>query len=113
LPRGPADALVEQALLDHLLQPERVADIIALVQKDKAARNVCVERRLTNMASELADVRQRLQRLMDSIELGVIDPRGPEVKPRIEALRETRDRLQESLDYARKAAQLSGRRSIR
>jgi site-specific DNA recombinase len=105
LPRPPTDALVEQALLDHLLQPERVADILAHIQKQRAERNVSAERRLTNLVSELLDVRQRLQRLLDSVELGVLDPRDPEVKPRLESLRETRDRLQESLDYATKTQQ--------
>lgn len=35
--------------------------------------------------------------LMDSIELGVIDPRDPDVKPRIEALREKNDTISPAL----------------
>ena len=107
IPRPLAEQLVTDALLEHLLTPERVTEILIGLKQKRDARNASADRRLQNLAHEAADADLRLGRLYETIENGTIDGSDPTLKQRIAKLRETRDRANEVLEYARKNAAVS------
>jgi site-specific DNA recombinase len=64
------------------------------------------DRRLVDLGGQVAEAGERLLRLYASIEAGTIDGTDPMLKERVAALKATRDRALEALDYARKSSAL-------
>ena len=64
------------------------------------------DRRLVDLGRQVAEVGDRLSRLYASIEAGTIDGTDPMLKERAAALKATRDRALEALDYAKKSSAL-------
>ncbi len=64
------------------------------------------DRRLVDLGRQVAEVGERLSRLYASIEAGTIDGTDPMLKERVAALKATRDRALEALDYAKKSSAL-------
>lgn len=107
IPRPLAEQLVTDALLEHLLTPKRVTEILIGLKSRRDERNASADRRIQDLGREIADADQRLSRLYKAIEEGTIDGSDPTLKERISNLRETRDRATEALDYARRNAAAS------
>ena len=93
-----------EALLDQLLQPERVTAILTALKARRDDRQVSADRRLVDLARQVTDAEERLSRLYASIEAGTIDGTDPTLKERVAALKTTRDRALEALDYAKKSS---------
>ena len=104
IPRPTADKLVTEALVDKLLTPERVMEILAGIKQRQDQRQVSANQRIVDLAREAADAEMRLGRLYKAIEDGVVDASDPTLKDRSATLRETRDRAKEALDYAQRSA---------
>jgi site-specific DNA recombinase len=64
------------------------------------------DRRLVDLGRQVAEAGERLLRLYASIEAGTIDGTDPMLKERATALKATRDRALEALDYAKKSSAL-------
>jgi site-specific DNA recombinase len=64
------------------------------------------DRRLVDLGRQVAEVGEGLSRLYASIEAGTIDGTDPMLKERAAALKATRDRALEALDYAKKSSAL-------
>jgi site-specific DNA recombinase len=64
------------------------------------------DRRLVDLGRQVAEAGERLLRLYASIEAGTIDGTDPMLKERVAALKATRDRALEALDYAKKSSAL-------
>ena len=64
------------------------------------------DRRLVDLGRQVAEVGEGLSRLYASIEAGTIDGTDPMLKERVAALKATRDRALEALDYAKKSSAL-------
>lgn len=101
--RPTADRLVTEALVDRLLTPERVMEILAGVAQRQNERQASANQRMAELAREAAEADVKLGRLYKAIEEGVIDATDPTLKERTVALREARDRAAEALDYARRS----------
>lgn len=100
------EKLVIEALLDQLLQPERVTAILTTLKARRDGRQASADRRLVDLARQVSDAGERLARLYASIEAGTIDGTDPTLKERVAALKATRDRSAEALEYARKSSVL-------
>jgi site-specific DNA recombinase len=100
------EKLVVEALLDQLLQPERVTAILTTLKAARDGRQASADRRLVDLARQVSDAGERLSRLYASIEAGTIDGTDPALRERVAALKATRDRAAEALDYARKSSAL-------
>ena len=59
---------------------------------------------MIDLARQATDAEERLSRLYASIEAGTIDGTDPTLKERVAALKATRDRALEALDYAKKSS---------
>jgi site-specific DNA recombinase len=106
IPRPIIEKLVVEALLDQLLQPERVTAILTTLKARRDGRQASADRRLVDLARQVSDAGERLARLYASIEAGTIDGTDPTLKERVAALKATRDRAAEALEYARKSSVL-------
>ena len=104
IPRPVIEKLVVEALLNQLLQPERVMAILTNLKARRDDRQASADRRLVDLARQVTDAEERLSRLYASIEAGTIDGTDPTLKERVAALKTTRDRAREALDYARKSS---------
>jgi site-specific DNA recombinase len=90
--------------LDELLQPERVTAILTTLKARRDGRQASADRRLVDLARQVSEAGERLSRLYASIEAGTIDGTDPTVKERVVALKASRDRAMEALEYARKSS---------
>lgn len=106
IPRPVIEKLVVEGLLDQLLQPERVTAILTALKARRDDRQASADRRLVDLARQVTDTEERLSRLYASIEAGTIDGTDPTLKERVAALKTTRDRALEALDYAKKSSAL-------
>ena len=100
------EKLVVEALLDQLLQPERVTAILTTLKGRCDDRQDSADRRLVDLGRQVGDAGERLSRLYAPIEASTIDGTDPTLKERVAALKATRDRALEALDYARKSSAL-------
>ncbi len=98
------EKLVVEALLDQLLQPERITSILTILKARRDDRQASADRRLVELARQVTDAEGRLSRLYASIEAGTIDGTDPTLRDRVSTLKTTRDRALEALDYARKSS---------
>ena len=89
---------VVDALVDQLLQPERVTAILMTLKTRRDGRQASADHRLTDLARQVADTGERLSRLYASIEAGTIDGTDPALKGRVAALKSARDGAWDALD---------------
>ncbi|WP_371420442.1 recombinase family protein, partial [Tardiphaga sp.] len=106
IPRPVIEKLVVEALLDQLLQPERVTAILTTLKARRDGRQASADRRLVDLARQVSDAGERLSRLYASIEAGTIDGTDPSLKERVAGLKATRDRAMEALEYAKNSSVL-------
>lgn len=103
VPRPVIEKLVVDALVDQLLQPERVTSILLTLKARRDDRQASADRRIVDLARQAAEAEERLNRLNAAIETGTIDGTDPTLKERVAALKAGRDRAAEALDYAKKS----------
>ncbi len=106
IPRPVIEKLVVDALLDQLLQPERVTSILLALKARRDERQASADRRVVDLGRQASDAEERLGRLYAAIEAGSIDGTDPSLKERVAALKNARDRAVEAADYARKSSAL-------
>lgn len=104
--RPVVEKLVVEALLDQLLQPERVTAILTALKARRDDRQASADRRLIDLGRQAADAGERLSRLYAAIEAGTVDGTDPTLKDRVSALKANRDRALEALEYAKKSSAL-------
>lgn len=106
IPRPVLEKLVVDALLDQLLQPERVTSILTTLKARRDTRQASADRRIVDLARQAADTEERLSRLYGAIEAGTVDGTDPTLKERVASLKSARDRATEALAYARSTSTL-------
>jgi len=104
IPRPVVEKLVVEALLDQLLQPERVTSILTALKARRDERQASADRRIVDLARQGPDAEEKLSRLYAAIEAGTIDGTDPTLKDRVTSLKNARDRAVEALDYAKKSS---------
>lgn len=104
IPRPVIEKLVVDALVDQLLQPERVTSILLALKARRDERQASADRRIVDLARQAAEAEDRLGRLYAAIEAGTIDGTDPSLKERVSVLKASRDRAVEALDYAKKSS---------
>jgi site-specific DNA recombinase len=104
IPRPTVEKLVIDALLDQLLQPERVRSILTTLKARQDERQASADRRMVDLARQAADAEERLTRLYGAIEAGTVDGTDPTLRERVATLKNARDKSIEALDYAKKSS---------
>ncbi|NJO56467.1 MAG: recombinase family protein, partial [Rhodospirillales bacterium] len=104
IPRPTADKLVTEAVVDKLLTPERVMEILASVKQRQDERQASANRRMADLAREAADSELRLNRLYKAIEDGVVDSSDPTLQGARRRAARARELAAEALEYARRSA---------
>ncbi len=104
IPRPVIEKLVVEAILNQLLQPERVTSILLALKARRDDRQASADRRIVDLARQAAEAEERLSRLYAAIEAGTIDGTDPTLKARVASLKDGRDRAAEALDYAKKTS---------
>ncbi len=85
------EALVVEKIKEQILTPEKIEELVGLINED--IENDCVEARqqLETIASELGDAQSRLGRLYKAVETGKVSL--DDLSPRIKELRLRQDKL--------------------
>lgn len=104
VPRPVIEKLVVEALTDQLLQPDRVTSILLALKARRDERQASADRRIVDLARQASEAEERLGRLYAAIEAGTVDGTDPTLKERVAALKASRDRAVEALDYAKKSS---------
>jgi site-specific DNA recombinase len=104
IPRPVIEQLVVDALVDQLLQPDRVTSILLALKARRDDRQASADRRIVDLARQASEAEERLGRLYAAIEAGTIDGTDPTLKERVTALKAGRDKATEALDYAKKSS---------
>ncbi|MGJ4931561.1 recombinase family protein [Bradyrhizobium sp. HKCCYLS2038] len=104
IPRPVIEKLVVEALSDQLLQPDRVTSILLTLKARRDERQASADRRIVDLARQATEAEERLGRLYAAIEAGTVDGTDPTLKERVAALKASRDRAVEALDYAKKSS---------
>jgi site-specific DNA recombinase len=94
------DQLVTNHLLDRLLEPNRLASILASLASRRAAKTAVVDQRRCNLQKEAEAADERLRRLYALVENGQAEI-DDILKVRITALRADRNRIQGVLERSR------------
>jgi hypothetical protein len=91
VPMDKLDDLITARIMDDLLTPERVGNLLKALIARQSDRETESAQRLTALKAKLGDAEERLKRLYAAIENGVADPADPTLKDQIAALRTDRD----------------------
>jgi site-specific DNA recombinase len=67
------EKLVVDALLDQLLQPERITSILLALKARRDERQSSADRGIVDLARQASDAEERLGRLYEAIESGTVD----------------------------------------
>jgi site-specific DNA recombinase len=90
IPRPVIEKLLVDALLDQLLQPERVTSILLTLKARSDERQASADRRIVDLARQASEAEERLGRLYAAKEAGTIDGTDPSLKERTRRRSETR-----------------------
>ncbi len=97
IPMARLDERVIEGLKAKLLTPERMADVLSALVERNADRDAAVMERWRTLQAETDQIREKLTRLYQAIEDGIIAP-DAEVKERIANLKARREVVECSLD---------------
>jgi chromosome segregation ATPase len=95
------DGLVTDALLERLLTPERLREILYALREKRKDGNASAQPRISDLAQAISEAEEKLNRIYAAIEDGVIELSDPTLKARLDHLKVERDRSQAALDRAR------------
>jgi site-specific DNA recombinase len=112
VPMEKLDDLIARHLEERLLQPERLATILASVLDRRQEQGERRRERIVELNKRAAESELRLKRLYDAIEAGIANITDPDFKDRIDSLKAIRD--QSKADAARGQTMLdsSGAKAI-
>ena len=91
------DALVTDHLIDRLLHPQRLTEILASINVRRAERALELDKRVATLQSEVADADDKLRRLYRMVEEGVAEI-DDVLKDRLDHLKTDRERAKAALD---------------
>ena len=94
------EQLVTYQLLDRLLAPDRLSDILTALASRRKAKSVAVDERMKGLEANAAESDERLRRLYALVEQGVAEM-DDVLKDRITALQADRGACRSALDRAR------------
>jgi site-specific DNA recombinase len=100
IPMHKLDTLVTAHLIERLFRPERVAAILASLSSARADKLATQSRRLLDLQREMADADDKLRRLYELVENGLMDL-DEVLKERLDALKGDRDRAKAALGRAK------------
>ena len=112
IPMNKLDDLVADHIADRLLQPKRLETILASVIDRRQQRT---ERRLEHLAElrrRITDTDQRLGRLYDAIEAGMVDKDDAMAKERMASLKAMREQAAADAERARLTLDSSGNQAV-
>lgn len=94
------DDLVLNTVLGSLLTYERMEKLLAALRKRQTARDEEKTARLAGYRKKLDDAETRWRRLIEAIENGILDASDPDLKERVETVRNERDLAKKAVDTA-------------
>jgi site-specific DNA recombinase len=100
IPAATLDEIVLTNLKQHVLAPDRIADLLKSLIERQAAKRESADHLLLALQKELTDAEDRLKRLYRSIEDGVVEL-DDILRDRTTALKSQRERAKAALDHAR------------
>jgi site-specific DNA recombinase len=84
------DLAVTDSVVEKLLQPVRLRELFTEVLAREQKNNSGSELELLRVERELADARQRIDRLPNSVETGVFDANDDDLRTRLDAAKQDR-----------------------
>ncbi len=112
IPMDRLDQLVAGHLEDRLLQPERLEAILASILDRRQERTERRRVHLAELHKRIAETDQRLNRLFDAIESGVVDLDAPGLKERIAGLKAIREQASADAERAQAALHHAGNQAV-
>lgn len=100
VPVATLDEIVLTNLKQHVLAPDRIAEILKSLMERQATKSESVGRRLLTLQREVSDAEDRLKRLYRSIEDGIVEL-DDILRERTVTLKSERERAKAALDRAR------------
>ena len=100
IPAATLDKIVLTNLKQHVLAPDRIAELLKSLIERQAAKSEAADDRLLALQKELTDCDDRLKRLYRSIEDGIVEL-DDILRERTAALKAQRERAKAALDHAR------------
>ena len=97
IPMAKLDALVTGHLIERLLHPQRLTEILASINVRRAERALELDKRVANLQTEVADADDKLRRLYRMVEEGVTEI-DDVLKGRLGQLKTDRERAKAALD---------------
>ena len=87
IPMDKLDLAITNSLADKVCQPERLHQLFTEVSLLERKASTGIERELLRVEGELAEAKQRLHRLLASIENGLLDANDPDLGVRLKAVK--------------------------
>ena len=97
IPMAKLDTLVTDHLIDRLLRPQRLTEILASINVRHAERALELDKRVAALQSEVAEADDKLRRLYRMVEEGVTEI-DDLLKNRLDRLKTDRERAKTALD---------------
>ena len=104
IPMGKLDALVTSQLIDRLLAPERLREMLTRLMERRVAKSVEVDLRIRSLQAKAEEADERLRRLYTLVETGDVEPDNL-LTSRIAALNLDRQITREALERAQGSRQ--------
>lgn len=98
--RDVAEQRVMAELINWLVVPGRLAEILAALHARKASRQGSVHQRIVNLQRDAAETEKSLANLYRAIEGGILDPAEPTLQDRVQELSAKRDLARTALERA-------------
>ena len=111
-PMDKVDDLVAGFLEDRLLQPERLATILAMDRDRRRERSGRQREHIAERNRRAAEAKARLKRRYDAIEAGFADLDDPTLKDRIDGLQAIRDQAKADAERAQVMLQNPGSQAV-
>ncbi len=112
IPMGKLDHLVADYIGDRLLQPKRLETVLASVIERRQERTERRREHLAELQRRIAEADQRLGRLFDAIEAGMVDKDDAMAKERMVSLKALRDQAAADAERTQFALDSSGNQGI-
>jgi site-specific DNA recombinase len=100
VPAATLDEIVLINLKQHVLAPDRIANLLRSLTERQAAKSESTDRRLLTLQREVSDTEDRLKRLYRTIEDGIVEL-DDILRERTATLKSERERAKAALDRAR------------
>ena len=112
IPMDKLDTLVADHLGSRLLQPKRLEKVLASVIDHREERTERRREHLAELNRRIADADQRIGRLYDAIESGMVDKDDETAKERMANLKALRERAKTDADRTQSALDNDGIQSV-